>query len=55
MVFTIYPEPGLDISKLKSFGVDAEYLLFTGRHLRNNDWTHIYWGTHNYTVQGREK
>ena len=61
MLLSIFAKPGLKMSKLTSYGVEngkwnwgnGEYRLFTGKHRKDNNTTHIVWGNQTYSVGGR--
>ena len=52
VVFSVFARPGLNISKLKTFGFDFDHQLYAGHHRKENDTTHLEWGQGNSTIGG---
>ena len=53
MYFSLYPDPGYNISYLDSQGIDGEYDLFSGQFVETEDKrTGITWGGRNYSIKG---
>ena len=51
--FSLYPTPGYDASKLKSFGIRGEFLLFFGDRDRNGtSLLEMKWGTEDNNIGG---
>ena len=52
MLFSIIAVPGINISKLKTYGFQDDYALFIGNHTRGEDKTTILWGRQNFSIEG---
>ena len=52
MYFSLVPNPGYNISFLKTRGVGGEYELFTGQFTYENG-TKWSWGSVNHTIEGK--
>ena len=53
MYFSIFAKPGLDINKLRGFGLESEHLLFSGLRRSENDTTHLEWSSNNRSIEGK--
>ena len=52
VVFSVFARPGLNISKLKSFGFSFDHQLYTGNRREQNDNTFLEWSNGSFTIEG---